>query len=227
MARPVHLRGAHGSPRSPGGGQGHPVRAPGPPLRACPTSRPATCCGPRSRRAPSSAQRAKEVMDAGGLVPDEIMIGVVDERLHQTDTTRGATCSTGSRARCRQAEALDRIAGERPLHVVINLEVADRGGRSSASPAAGSASTAARSTRSTEPPKYAVALRQLRRRRRAARRRHRGGDPAPPRPVRAGDRAAHRVLREASLLVEVDGIGTTDEVSARLVAVDRRSGSPG
>src|SRR3954471_23320811 len=33
-------------------------------------------------------RKAKEVMDAGGLVSDDIMVGIVDERLNSSDTTR-------------------------------------------------------------------------------------------------------------------------------------------
>ena len=55
-------------------------------------------------------------------------------------------------------------------------------------------------------------------------RRHRGGHQPPPRPVRAPDRAADRVLRRArACSIVVDGVGTPDEVSTRLIAaVDGR-----
>ena len=185
-------------------------------LRACPTSRPATCSGPRSRRAPRSAQRAKEVMDAGGLVSDEIMIGVVDERLHQPDTTRAATCSTGSPAPCRQAEALDRIAGELPLHVVINLEVpVERGHRAH-----------------RQPPPVRRLRRDLLGRGAAAIRRGTATTAAatsssatttPRRPSGAGStstsgrpRRSSSTTRSSRLLVEVDGLGA-----------DRRGRRPG
>ena len=68
--------------------------------------------------------RAKEVMDAGGLVSDEIMIGVVDERLHQTDTTRRGYVLDGF-PRTVAAGRGARPHRGRPArsHVVINLEV--------------------------------------------------------------------------------------------------------
>ncbi|MFD2273357.1 adenylate kinase [Undibacterium arcticum] len=52
-------------------------------------SRPATCCAPRSRPAPSSAWPRKKVMDAGGLVSDDIIIGLVRDRLTQGDCANG------------------------------------------------------------------------------------------------------------------------------------------
>ena len=41
---------------------------------------------------------AREIMDSGGLVGDEIMIGIVDDRLSGTMRGRGATSSTASPA---------------------------------------------------------------------------------------------------------------------------------
>jgi adenylate kinase len=41
---------------------------------------------------------AKKIMDAGGLVSDDIIIGMVKERLTQDDCKPTATCSTASRA---------------------------------------------------------------------------------------------------------------------------------
>ena len=66
---------------------------------------------------------AKEIMDAGGLVGDDIMIAIVDERLHRPDTiTRGYILDRFPR-NLNQAEALDKITVERPLHLVIDLDV--------------------------------------------------------------------------------------------------------
>jgi adenylate kinase len=44
---------------------------------------------------------AKKHMDAGGLVPDAVIIGMVKDRLTQDDCGT-ATCSTGSRAPFRR-----------------------------------------------------------------------------------------------------------------------------
>ena len=67
--------------------------------------------------------KAKEVMDAGGLVSDDIMVGVVDERLHQDDTTRRGYVLDGFPRTVPQADALARIAGDQPLDLVVNIEV--------------------------------------------------------------------------------------------------------
>lgn len=68
-------------------------------------------------------RRAKEVMDAGGLVSDEIMVGVVDERLNQSDTTRRGYILDGFPRTVAQAEALEAITADRPLDRVLNLQV--------------------------------------------------------------------------------------------------------
>jgi adenylate kinase len=67
--------------------------------------------------------KAKAVMDAGGLVSDDIMVGVVDERLHQTDTTGRGYILDGFPRTEPQAESLADITGDQPLEVVVNLEV--------------------------------------------------------------------------------------------------------
>ena len=74
-------------------------------------------------RGPSSASLAKQVMDAGGLVGDEIMIGIVDERLRRADAETRGYILDGFPRTVAQAEALDRITAERPIDVVIDLDV--------------------------------------------------------------------------------------------------------
>lgn len=66
---------------------------------------------------------AKEIMDAGGLVSDEIMIGVVDERLRKPDADSRGYILDGFPRTVAQAEALDGITAEKPIHVVIDLDV--------------------------------------------------------------------------------------------------------
>ncbi len=66
---------------------------------------------------------AKEVMDAGGLVSDEIMIGIVRERLDRDDARTRGYILDGFPRTVAQAVALDEIAAERPIHVVIDLHV--------------------------------------------------------------------------------------------------------
>lgn len=66
---------------------------------------------------------AKEVMDAGGLVGDDIMIGIVDERLGKPDATNRGYILDGFPRTVAQAEALAGLTTERPIHVVIDLDV--------------------------------------------------------------------------------------------------------
>jgi adenylate kinase len=66
---------------------------------------------------------AKEVMDAGGLVSDEIMIGIVRDRLARDDARTRGYILDGFPRTVAQAVALDEITAERPIHVVIDLDV--------------------------------------------------------------------------------------------------------
>ena len=66
---------------------------------------------------------AKEIMDAGGLVGDDIMIGLVDERLQRDDARTRGYILDGFPRTVAQAQALDGITQERPIHVVIDLDV--------------------------------------------------------------------------------------------------------
>ena len=66
---------------------------------------------------------AKRVMDAGGLVGDEIMVGLVRERLAQPDAMGRGYILDGFPRTVRQAEALDDITAESPIDVVLDLDV--------------------------------------------------------------------------------------------------------
>ena len=66
---------------------------------------------------------AREIMDAGGLVGDDIMIGLVDERLQRDDARTRGYILDGFPRTVAQAQALDGITHERPIHVVIDLDV--------------------------------------------------------------------------------------------------------
>ena len=166
--------------------------------------------------------KAKEVMDAGGLVSDDIMVGVVDERLHQDDTTRRGYVLDGFPRTVPQAEALADIAGDRPLDIVVNLQVApeiviERIASRRVCVDCGTIYSV------SEPPKNAWHCDKC------------GGDV-----VQRDDDTEDAIRRrldlyeqetapliswyaERGLLVEVDGLGSTDEVAARLVeAVNAR-----
>ena len=66
---------------------------------------------------------AKEVMDSGGLVGDDIMIALVDERLKRSDAQTRGYILDGFPRTVYQAEALDKITVDRPIHLVIDLDV--------------------------------------------------------------------------------------------------------
>jgi len=66
---------------------------------------------------------AKQIMDEGGLVGDEVMIGLVDERLRKPDADTRGYILDGFPRTVAQAEALTRITNDRPINVVIDLDV--------------------------------------------------------------------------------------------------------
>lgn len=68
-------------------------------------------------------RQASEIMADGGLVPDDVMVGIVEERLDHSDTTHRGYILDGFPRTVQQAEALARITIERPLDVVIDLDV--------------------------------------------------------------------------------------------------------
>jgi adenylate kinase len=68
--------------------------------------------------------KAKAVMDAGNLVSDEIVIGIISDRIDQADCSKGFILDGFPRT-VAQAEALDRILAEKGLKLdaVIELKV--------------------------------------------------------------------------------------------------------
>lgn len=68
--------------------------------------------------------KAKSFMDAGGLVPDEVTIGIVKDRLSQDDCEKGFLLDGFPRT-IAQAEALEEILGTlgRELDHVLNIYV--------------------------------------------------------------------------------------------------------
>lgn len=171
--------------------------------------------------------RAKEYMDAGELLPDEIIVGVIDERLSRSDTTRRGYILDGFPRTVGQAQSLAAITETRPLHLVVNLQVP---------PEVVVARLASRRCcldcgaiySTSQPPKYPWHCDTC------------GGDV-----VQRDDDAEEAIRRRLDLydretaplvdwyaahdlLVEVDGLGTTEEVWDRLVAVigERRAADP-
>jgi adenylate kinase len=66
---------------------------------------------------------AKRVMDQGGLVGDEIMVGIVRERLSQPDAVGRGYILDGFPRTVPQAQALDEITASLPINVVLDLDV--------------------------------------------------------------------------------------------------------
>src|SRR6185503_9561861 len=69
-------------------------------------------------------QRAKSIMDAGQLVPDEVVVAIIADRIGQPDARNGFVLDGFPRT-VPQAEALDRLLAERGLKLdaVIELKV--------------------------------------------------------------------------------------------------------
>jgi adenylate kinase len=170
-------------------------------------------------------RKAAELMANGELVPDDLMIGIVEDRLERDDTTRRGYVLDGFPRTVDQADALAKITASRPLDVVIDLDVpkdvvlARLASRRMCDDCGANYSTYA-------PPKYGWVCDNC------------GGDVV----QREDDKPAaiERRLseyeaktapliawyRERGLLEIVDGLGSTDAVLDRLVtAVDVRRGS--
>jgi adenylate kinase len=170
-------------------------------------------------------RKAAELMAAGELVPDDVMIGIVEERLDADDTTQRGYILDGFPRTVDQAEALAKITVSRPLDVVIDLDV-DRKivlkrltGRRVCDDCGANYSSSA-------PPKYGWVCDNC------------GGDVVQrddDKPAAIERRLSEYEAKtapliawyqERGLLEIVDGTGSTDRVLVRLVTtIDQRRGS--
>jgi adenylate kinase len=71
-------------------------------------------------------KKAKAIMDRGDLVPDEVVVGIIPERIDQPDCANGVILDGFPRT-LEQASALDRVLTEKKkkLDAVIELKVDD------------------------------------------------------------------------------------------------------
>lgn len=74
------------------------------------------------REGTAFGQRAKEYMDAGELLPDDVMLGLVSERLARPDTERGWLLDGFPRT-AGQAEDLQDLVADGGISLAVNLDV--------------------------------------------------------------------------------------------------------
>lgn len=68
--------------------------------------------------------RAKEIMDAGQLVSDEVMLGIISERLSEPDAESGWLLDGFPRT-LQQAKDLAALVGDGGIDLAVDLEVAE------------------------------------------------------------------------------------------------------
>ena len=68
-------------------------------------------------------QKARQYLDAGDLVPDEIVIGMVRERLTRSDTSHRGFVLDGFPRTVAQADALAKMLNPRGLDLALDLEI--------------------------------------------------------------------------------------------------------
>ncbi len=69
-----------------------------------------------------AGQKAQKYMEAGELVPDDVVIEMVEERLKDSDARRGFVLD-GFPRNAEQARALDEALGRKAVDLVVELEV--------------------------------------------------------------------------------------------------------
>ena len=163
-------------------------------------------------------KKAKAIMEAGDLVPDDIIVGIVDERLDRDDTRSRGFILDGFPRTVAQAAALLDITSPRGIDLVINLEVPREAVLARLAGRRVCADCGANYSRE-QPPKYTNRCDVC------------GGDVIQREDDT--DEAINRRLdvyeeqtapliawfEERDLLVSVDGLGDPDEVSANLVRI--------
>ena len=68
-------------------------------------------------------QKAKEYMDRGDLLPDEVMVGIIEERLAQDDTRRRGFVLDGFPRTVAQAIALLEVLADDGIDLAVDLHV--------------------------------------------------------------------------------------------------------
>jgi len=166
-------------------------------------------------------KKAKELMDAGELLPDDVIVGIIDERLARDDTRTRGFILDGFPRTTAQAEELLRITNPRGIDVAINLEVPREIVLERL--ASRRVCTDCGTNYSTEqPPKYNMTCDVC------------GGDVihreddtevSITRRLDLYERETAPLLgwfKERKMLLDIDGLGHPDDVTARLVrAIDR------
>jgi adenylate kinase len=171
-------------------------------------------------------KKAKELMDAGELLPDDVIVGIIDERLDRDDTRTRGFILDGFPRTTTQAEELLRITMPRGIDLAVNLDVPREivlerlASRRVCADCGTNYST-------DEPPKYGMTCDVC------------GGDV-----IHREDDTEEAIVRrldlyeretqpliawfeERELIVTIDGLGHPDEVTARLVRTIDGSREPG
>jgi adenylate kinase len=75
------------------------------------------------RSGSDAGMQAKAYMEAGDLIPDEVVVGVVTERLTQDDTANRGFILDGFPRTVHQAESLGKVLAPREIDLAIDLHV--------------------------------------------------------------------------------------------------------
>ena len=171
-------------------------------------------------------KKAKELMDAGELLPDDVIVGIIDERLDRDDTRTRGFILDGFPRTTTQAEELLRITMPRGIDLAVNLDVprdmvlARLASRRVCADCGTNYST-------DEPPKYGMTCDVC------------GGDvihreddteEAITRRLDLYERETQPLIawfEERKMITTVDGLGHPDEVTDRLVRVIDKHREPG